>query len=610
MSVRLIQTGLSSLLLFLLFSVAHVYYQGIYDGAIIFKSIYFNCVSTFIFLHLIIFLLLKKRLRELIILHINKTDIAVLIFLVYFLAHSYYFKADYADRFRSFFMLIILYFGFRTIFSYYKFSTRLILAILLFTGLAQCLIGVLQLLNFTKGLNPYFKLTGSFDNPGPYAIYLASILPFSLCISLFIIPKTPVDKLNRHLSISYSIITSIILVLTDSRTAWVSALCGALVVFSCSNQFRIYWTKMVNSWPKKIFLLIAILSSSFLIYQYKKDSANGRLFIWELSKKMIVDRPIFGYGFNNFSRFYMNTQADYFSSHPEREDQIKIADKINFSFNDYIQLWMELGIVGLFLFSSVIVSLYNKNVFRIIRGSEFEQILILASASSIVTILISCCTSYPLECIPISLNLVLFISVISEQSKNNNSLYKLNIRILYLPFFLLLIFGCYFLICQLRSFRRQRENFSAEILLSKKEYEGAIKIFRSTISKSSDPYAISAYAKTLSLSKKFSESNTIVKMALEKTSDPFLFTIEGDNHKGLKDYANAEKCYTYAMFMIPNRLYPRYLLAKLYFEKGDTTKAIMAANQIINIKEKIPSMDAWYIKKDLSDMLEKSTKSH
>jgi tetratricopeptide (TPR) repeat protein len=144
--------------------------------------------------------------------------------------------------------------------------------------------------------------------------------------------------------------------------------------------------------------------------------------------------------------------------------------------------------------------------------------------------------------------------------------------------------------------------------LAKGDYQGAVKILKSSskLECIHDPFALSAYAKSLSLICKFEESNRILNKALQEESDPFLLTTEGDNYKGLKDYLNAEKCYTQAMFMIPNRLYPRYLLVKLYLVKGDTSKAITEADQLLNMKEKASSMDTWYMKEEMKDVLKLS----
>jgi hypothetical protein len=217
------RNGVLILSVFLLLSVAHVYYLGIFDGATIFKGIYFNFVSTLTIILLMTLLLAKARIKSQIVLNVNQTDIAILIFVLYLSIHTYYFKTAYADRLISFLLVLITYFFFKTIFSSsdHDFLQRSILAILLTCGLIQTLIGIFQVSSLVRSLNPYFKLTGSFDNPGPYTVYLISILPFSLCISLFLKTQTRFDKVIKVLSGSYCVIAPIIITFSGSRTAWV-----------------------------------------------------------------------------------------------------------------------------------------------------------------------------------------------------------------------------------------------------------------------------------------------------------------------------------------------------------------------------------------------------
>ena len=57
---------------------------------------------------------------------------------------------------------------------------NIILWIIILTGLVEAVWGLLQLYGFRRGFNSNFKITGSFFNPAPYAIYLAVIFPLAL----------------------------------------------------------------------------------------------------------------------------------------------------------------------------------------------------------------------------------------------------------------------------------------------------------------------------------------------------------------------------------------------------------------------------------------------
>ena len=77
--------------------------------------------------------------------------------------------------------------------------------------------------------------------------------------------------------------------------------------------------------------------------------------------------------------------------------------------------------------------------------------------------------------------------------------------------------------------------------------------------------------------------------------------------KKLGNYSDAERSYLNAMYMIPNRFYPLYLLMTLYNETGQKTKALKTAQDIKNKKIKIPSKAIYEIK-GIADNLIKDIK--
>ena len=73
----------------------------------------------------------------------------------------------------------------------------------------------------------------------------------------------------------------------------------------------------------------------------------------------------------------------------------------------------------------------------------------------------------------------------------------------------------------------------------------------------------------------------ILEKASKSIAEQSLFVDLGRGYLSLKKYDLAEKAYLNAINMIPNRMLPRYLLAKLYLEKQDSLKAKALAKQII-----------------------------
>lgn len=69
-----------------------------------------------------------------------------------------------------------------------KYLIVLLLSVLL-AGMAQAIYGNLQLWGYFPSNHGIFRMTGSFFNPGPYAGFLAAILPVSMALYLFHIPS-------------------------------------------------------------------------------------------------------------------------------------------------------------------------------------------------------------------------------------------------------------------------------------------------------------------------------------------------------------------------------------------------------------------------------------
>lgn len=86
-------------------------------------------------------------------------------------------------------------------------------------------------------------------------------------------------------------------------------------------------------------LFISLLFGSYFL---KKDSADGRLLIWNCSWRMIIDSPMYGHGFDAFRAHYMDYQANYLSQYPNNEYAM-LADNVISPFNEYLNVALSCG---------------------------------------------------------------------------------------------------------------------------------------------------------------------------------------------------------------------------------------------------------------------------
>ncbi|MDR0421932.1 MAG: tetratricopeptide repeat protein [Proteiniphilum sp.] len=113
------------------------------------------------------------------------------------------------------------------------------------------------------------------------------------------------------------------------------------------------------------------------------------------------------------------------------------------------------------------------------------------------------------------------------------------------------------------------------------------------------------YAQSLSKSGQPGESNRVLEMAVKIGCDPMLYNIMGKNYQALGNYALAEKYFNKATMIAPNRLYPYYLLAKLYDETGDGEKVCRMAEFIRTKEAKVHSMAVDEMRDEMKLLCEK-----
>ena len=100
----------------------------------------------------------------------------------------------------------------------------------------------------------------------------------------------------------------------------------------------------------------------------------------------------------------------------------------------------------------------------------------------------------------------------------------------------------------------------------------------------------------------YRRSNEILALGMQISSDPMFWNITGRNCEALGDFEAAERAYLHAHDMVPDRIYPLYLLAKLYFSTGQTAKARAAADRVIAHRPKIESVQTREMQAELHEL--------
>jgi len=282
------------------------------------------------------------------------------------------------------------------------------------------------------------QVFGLFGNVNYFAEYL--IVPLPLAISLFFATRNRAHKiflLVGILAMGGSII------LTFTRGSYLA------IGISSLFMFLLYLTSQGKGFIKEhkkifIFILALIILVTFLfalpnplnkpgtviskiksrisISQFTKGSSlKRRAAIWGFTVLMIKDHPLLGSGLGTFKYNSLSYQAKFFEQGENRRlYPYGIADKVH---NEYLQLWAELGILGLGIFLWVIITYFNYGIKLLKRiKDEYKQGIVIGLMGGVVTVLIDSIFGFPLH---LPATLVLFWLVLgltmSMNEKENDS---------------------------------------------------------------------------------------------------------------------------------------------------------------------------------------------
>lgn len=451
-------------------------------------------------------------------------------------------------------------------------------------GVFQSIYGLLQYVGKFPSNHSSFAITGSFDNPAGFVAVLSMLFPIGVFWSI----KS--KKLEQRLVFFSTGLILFTIIISGSRAGLLAAIISMISVFNIEFQL-FHRIRTFNKIKLLTFCTIVIvLLGAAALYKWKPNSVHGRLLIWDISLKMIIDKPIWGFGSKGFQADYMNYQAQYFE-HTPNQIFIPLADNVLHPFNEFIKITVNHGIIGLILFVSLTIFMIR----RIIKFSHSQKSIFLGGFISFIILSLF---SYPLQYAPIWFLLCYFtLCVLSDLIPLKNIPLAIKIPIISLSLFSIIFF----------SFRMHYElkwkEIASKSLRGKttqmlKEYE---KIYPSMKYNS---FFLYNYSAELNVSQQYKKSIIILNQCLNKYNDYDVQMLFADNYIHLSDTAKAIETYKYAENMIPCRFLPLYHIFNIYKTSGQNERALKYAKLIINKEVKIPSATVATIKYQANEFIE------
>ena len=214
---------------------------------------------------------------------------------------------------------------------------------LVLLGAIEAVWGLRQLYGFSVSGHSRYALTGSFFNPGPYGGYLAMILPVCLHLYLRACEWKSTDVLHKIEKVAAGLAGILILCVlpaTMSRSAWIAAAISCAWV-AYMHRDRRKWSVLWRRYKKRyltwgvVGLFVLILGGAGIFF-LKPDSAMGRLFMWKITCKAIVEHP---WGCREgFAYAYGEAQEKYFGSGDYAVWEERVAGSPEYAFNEYLEL--------------------------------------------------------------------------------------------------------------------------------------------------------------------------------------------------------------------------------------------------------------------------------
>ena len=590
---------LALILLMSIFTTALIVSNDLANGTVSGKYFWFYLSIGLIAISSVVVAILKKRRTQ-----FTAIDCLILIFIFssfFFITQSY--SGVFITKHALLILIAILCYYFRFIFQTNKSTAYWLTVCFIFTGLVESLWGLRQLYGFEQSQHNLFRVTGSFFNPGPYACYVAVIFPMAFyytvkyrdCYKV----KFHVRNVSIYLLWGISVLTvvSSILVLPAamSRAAWLAG-CGGcgLVLLSFLAKSKKVKTFVIRNRKKCIFAtLIAILliiAGGFGMYKLKKDSADGRTFIWKNTIELIKQNPL-GVGIGNFSGSYGHVQAAYFESGKGTEDEKRVAGNPEYAFNEYLQICAEQGIIVFILFICIVgYSLYI--------GVKRKKI---AATSSLLALLIVAGASYPFSVLPFLIVLVFLIALIHNGEKGIAISRSASVTLAFCG--LIIVSLC--LYNRYPTYDAYKRWNKVKMLYSFRNNKVVEEEYRSIYPLLSDQIQfLFEYAQCLNKSEQYEESNEVLKKAVRISCDPMLYNIMGKNFHALKQYTEAEQCFMKSSNIVPNRIYPYYLMTLMYVDARETEKAKGMAQIVLTKEPKVQSTAVKEMRNEMKKLLE------
>jgi O-antigen ligase/Tfp pilus assembly protein PilF len=474
------------------------------------------------------------------------------------------------------------------------------------------------------GLDPYLKelnsLTSTLGQKNWISNYISTI--FFIFFILYILESCIKKKITYFV---FLLILYTTIIICQSRGIFISIAISLIIGTFLLIKFKLLiFFKKNKRWFFLILIAFFIITMFYSTNNYlnrssikftertistfdKEDvSINKRILMWKCTLNMIKDKPLIGLGISGFRANYFDYQADFLKNNP---NYIKYWSKAAEVHNEYLQLFAELGIIGLILFLSIfftvsilVINFCEKTI------EKSKKLILLGLYTGVNCFLFHCLFSFPLHVtalgslffIIIGL-IVAYINICNKDLKSNNRILEFKLfkgnkisQINFKKLFVisLLVISSAFLINKtiIKSYRSEIYYFNAISSSDEKKDLDSLKWLQKSLKLSPNNgriiFALGANYYNLN---KIDEAIYYLKKAEKFIKEINSYYILGLCYFKLNMFEKAKEEFKQAIYLDPKFDKAHYNLGNIYFiqEKYDDT--IEQWNKILEIEPNFPN---------------------
>jgi tetratricopeptide (TPR) repeat protein len=297
---------------------------------------------------------------------------------------------------------------------------------------------------------------------------------------------------------------------------------------------------------------------------------------------MFKEHWFLGVGLDKFKLQYLEFQENYFRSGKHTIRELLLADNTQWAFNDYWQLILETGIVGIV---ALIVAFILARFLIVKALANSDGFLLRLCTLQLLAITIAALFTHLFEKLAIQLCYLFCLSVITYYAYGREKVKHVCV--------LFAAIAVLFLAKEAKAIRvylHDDDRKEADMLFRAGYLEDSLKIYESLypLMRGESRFLIN-YASVLVARNDVAKAIKIITQLLSVEKNQMYYDKLGQCYLKIGHTKRAEALFIKSVYMVPNRFLPRYHLYELYKMNGDLVRAERVANEIRNLPIKVPS---------------------